>query len=221
MGSYFIFPGVKSFVDEAFSILTSDDEEAVQEWVSRFGIWGPVMVIVLMVAQMFLFVIPNILLMMIAIISYGPVWGGLLAWAGVFASSSTGYYIGSKLGRIALYKFVGERTQQKMIEFVRHYGMGAILVTRLSSFSNDALGFVAGALKMGYFRYIVATLTGIAPLIILLAIYGRNGKIEKALLWISLISLVLLTGYILIDKKRKKQKESLKSKTTDDAGPGI
>jgi uncharacterized membrane protein YdjX (TVP38/TMEM64 family) len=207
VGSYFIFPAVKSFVDEGFGILTSDDQEAARQWVDQFGIGGPIVIIVLMIAQMFTFVVPNILLMMIAILSYGPVWGGLLAWGGVFASSTTGFFIGKNLGRPALYYFLSDKTERKLEEFVKDYGMGAILLTRLSSFSNDALSFVAGALHMNYFKYIGCTLIGIAPLIIILAIYGRNGKIETALIWISVVSLILLVGYIVIDKRRKKKKK--------------
>jgi len=202
---YFILGDFNSFVKEAFDVLTSDDEKRVEEWVSQFGMLGPLVIVLLMVAQMFLFVVPNILLMMISIISYGPIWGALLAWFGVFAASSTGYFIGQKLGHPLLRRIVSEKVQNKLIEFVHHYGFWAILVTRISSFSNDALSFIAGVLHMGYFKYISATLLGIAPLIILLAIYGNNGKIEKALLWMSLISLVLLIGYIVIDKRRKKR----------------
>ena len=206
IASYFIFPGFNSFIKEAFDVLTSDDEQRVEEWVSQFGAWGPVVIVLLMIAQMFTFVVPNILLMMISIISYGPVWGGLLAWLGVFAASTTGYFVGKKIGHPILRRFVSPKVQDKLIDFVQEYGFTAILLTRVSSFSNDALSFVAGVLHMTYIKYISATLAGIAPLIILLAIYGNNGKIEKALLWISIASIGILVGYIIIDKKRKKKK---------------
>src|SRR5689334_1547889 len=79
IGCYFIFPGYQEGIDEAFEILTSDDEERIREWVSQFGAWGPVAILVAMVAQMFLFIVPNILLILISIVSYGPVWGSILA----------------------------------------------------------------------------------------------------------------------------------------------
>ena len=60
---------------------------------------------------------------------------------------------------------------------------------------------------MTYRKYILATLSGITPLIVLLAIYGKNGKIEKALIWIAAISMVLLIVYIIIDKRRKNKKQ--------------
>jgi uncharacterized membrane protein YdjX (TVP38/TMEM64 family) len=203
---YFFVPGVRPWANEAYDVLTSDDEERVREYVAQYGLWGPLAIIVAMVLQMFLFIVPNILLMMIAIISYGPVWGSLISLAGVFCASSFGYYIGRQLSPVTLRKFVSEKTQKKIGSFIEEYGMMAILLTRLSSFSNDALSFVAGLLGMRYKVYILSTLAGITPLVITLAIYGKNGKIEKALIWVAAVSFVLLIAYIVIDKRRKKNK---------------
>lgn len=206
--SYFLFPGVKQWVNEAYTVLTSDDERRVKEYVSQYGLWGPLAIILAMAVQMFLFIIPNILLMMIAIVSYGPVWGSLISFIGVFCASSLGYYIGTRLSPVTMRKFVSAKAQQKIGDFIQDYGMIAIMLTRLSSFSNDALSFVAGLLGMRYRTYILSTLTGITPLIITLAIFGRDGKIEKALIWVAVVSLILLIGYIVIDRRRKREVES-------------
>ncbi len=204
-GCYCFIPGVEEWAREAYDVLTSDDEERVKEYVAQYGMWGPLTIIVAMAIQMFLFIVPNILLMMIAIISYGPVWGSLISLAGVFCASSLGYLIGRKLSPLTLRRFVSAKTQKTIGEFIHDYGVMAIMITRLSSFSNDALSFVAGLLGMRYRNYILSTLTGISPLIITLAIYGRNGKIEKALIWVAILSLILLAAYIIIDKRRKKR----------------
>jgi uncharacterized membrane protein YdjX (TVP38/TMEM64 family) len=208
VGSYILFPSFQHAINEAFAALTSDEQARIQTWVAQFGLWGPVVLILAMIAQMFLFVVPNVLLMMIAIISYGPIWGSIISWVGVFASSSLGYLIGSKLSQVTLDKLVSRSTQEKNTEFVNDYGVGAVMITRLSSFSNDSLSFVAGGLKMSYGKYILATQTGITPLIVLLALFGKNGKIEKALLWIAVFSMILLIGYIMLDKRRKSKRKT-------------
>ena len=59
---------------------------------------------------------------------------------------------------------------------------------------------------MNYRKNILATLAGITPLIILLAIYGRNGKILKALIWIAALALLILIVYIIIDKRKKRSR---------------
>ena len=203
---YFIIPSFQNFIREAFDILTSDDEERIGKWVAGFKLFGPVVIILIMVLQMFLFIVPNVFVMMVAIISYGPFWGAVISFLGVFASSSIGYLIGNRLGPVTVHKLMSEKVQKKTSEFIRRYGVTAIAITRISSFSNDSLSIVAGLLKMRYSKYILATLGGITPLIVLLAIYGKNGKILSSLIWIAVISFIILIIYIIIDKKKKKKK---------------
>jgi uncharacterized membrane protein YdjX (TVP38/TMEM64 family) len=142
IASYFIFPGYRAGIDEAVEVLTSEDEARVAEWVSQFGIWGPLMIIVGMVLQMFFFIIPNILLIFISVVSYGPVWGSLLAWFGMLLASTTGYFIGNKLSHVIVDRLVSPKTQEKLREFIRMYGMKAIIALRVSSLSNDGLSLV-------------------------------------------------------------------------------
>lgn len=201
---YFVIPSFQSFIKEAFDVLTGENEERIRQWVAQFKLAGPVMLILIMIAQMFLFVVPNIFIMMVAIISYGPFWGSVISFLGVFASSSTGYMIGKYLGPVTVHKLMNEKVQKKTSEFIKRYGVTAIAITRISSLSNDSLSIVAGLLKMNYRKYILATLAGITPLIILLAIYGKNGKILKALIWIAALSLLSLIIYIIIDKRKKR-----------------
>jgi uncharacterized membrane protein YdjX (TVP38/TMEM64 family) len=207
---YWLIPAFQEGVNEAYKIITSKDEERIRDWVSDFGIGGPIVLILLMVVQMFLFVVPNVLVMMIAITCYGPVWGAIISLVGVFASSSLGYIIGRYLGHGFVNKLISVKTQERIASFIHDYGVPAIAITRLSSLSNDSLSIVVGIMKMDYVKYILATLAGITPLIVLLAIYGGNGKIEKALIWIAGISLVMLIIYIFLDKRKKRQKGNKK-----------
>ena len=205
---YFLSPGFQKGIQEAYEVLTSEDEERIREWVSQFGVWGPLVILVGMILQMFLFIIPNILLILICILSYGPVWGGLLAWFGIFLASSVGYFIGNKLSPVIVDRLVSQKTQDKLHEFIKNYGMKAIFVLRVSSLSNDGLSLVAGLLEMKYRRFITATMLGMTPLIAALAILGDRGKIEKGLLWIGGFLLICLIAYIIIDQRRNKRKKS-------------
>jgi uncharacterized membrane protein YdjX (TVP38/TMEM64 family) len=204
---YFSFPEFKQGIDEAFDVITGEDEERLEAWVSAFGVLGPVVIILGMMVQMFLIVVPNFLLIMIAIVSYGPWWGSVIALIGVFAASSLGYLIGGKLSPVTLNKFVSTANQEKVGEYIHDYGIAVVMICRLCSFSNDAISFVAGILKMNYGKYILSSVTGITPLIVLLAIFGKNEKIEWALIWIAAASLVLLVGYIVLDRRRKRRKK--------------
>ena len=213
---YLIIPSFRDFVKQAFDVLTSDDETLIKQWVSKFKMAGPLTLILLMVIQMFLFVVPHVFVMMVAIVSYGPVWGAVISFLGVFASSSVGYLIGKYLGPLTVQKLMSDKVRNNTAQFIKRYGVTAIAITRISSFSNDSLSIVAGLLKMSYRKYILATLIGITPLIVLLAIYGKNGKILKSLIWIAAISLVILVIYIFLNEKKRRRRQITNSPSPEE-----
>jgi uncharacterized membrane protein YdjX (TVP38/TMEM64 family) len=200
--SYFIFPEFKQTITEGWHVLTSGDQQRISDWVSQFGFWGPVFIILAMVAQMFLLVVNAVLLMLVAIIAYGPVWGSVIAVVAVLVASTVGYLIGKSVGEAGVSKLIGAKAQRKVTDFMDEYGIWAIIIARISPFlSNDAVSFVAGFATMRYWQFILATIAGIVPLTILLAWLGENNeRLKSGLIWVSVVSLVLFIGYVIYDK---------------------
>ena len=156
---FFAIPSVNDFFKEAWSVLTSDDEARVKKWVEGFGWFGPVVIVLAMVIQMFLLVIPTILLMIVSTLAYGPVWGSIINFTAVIIASSVGYAIGKYLGLSFIERLVGEKTTKKITTFIENYGFWAVVITRINPFlSNDAISFVAGILKMNYWKFIMPIL---------------------------------------------------------------
>lgn len=206
--TYFFIPSVNEFFKEAWSVLTSEDEQRVKNWVSQFGLWGPFIIIIAMIAQMFLLVIPTPLLMVVTVLAYGGVWGAVIILAAVFCASSIGYMLGAYLGTPLIERLLGTKSEKKVIDFIENYGFWAVIVTRLSPFlSNDAISFVGGMLRMGYWRFIGATMVGIFPLTVLIAYLGEDiDRLKSGLIWVSIISLIGFAAYVWWDKRRKKKK---------------
>ena len=206
---YFLIPSAQEFMDNAWSVLTSGDKKRITQWVDGFGWFGPVILILAMIIQMFLIVIPTVALMVVSIIAYGPIWGSLIVFAAVFSASTIGYVIGRYFGPVIVEKLIGEKNEQKIADFIDDYGFWAVIVTRINPFlSNDAISFVGGILKMTYWKFIGATLVGIAPLTIFIAILGRStDQLKSGLLWGSLVSLALFGAYVFWDKKKRKKKD--------------
>ena len=203
--SYFLIPGVQSFLNEAWSTLTSDDSARIKAWVGNFGWFGPVVLVLAMTAQMFLLVIPTIALMVVSVLAYGPVWGSSIILIAVFIASSVGYFIGRYFGPVIVEKLIGHKTERKIGDFIEDYGFWAVIVTRLNPFlSNDAISFVGGILKMGYWKFIGATLIGIAPLTFFIAVIGKStDALTTGLLWGSVVSLILFGMYVYWDKRKR------------------
>ncbi|WP_423819725.1 TVP38/TMEM64 family protein [Salinimicrobium sp. TIG7-5_MAKvit] len=203
--AYFFIPGVQSWLSEAWNVLASDDNERIKAWVGNFGWFGPVVLVLTMIAQMFLLVIPTIALMVVSVLAYGPIWGSAIILVSVFSASSVGYFIGRYFGPVIVEKLIGQKNEKKISDFIDDYGFWAVIVTRLNPFlSNDAISFVAGILKMGYWKFIGATMVGIAPLTLFIAIIGKStDALKSGLLYGSIISLILFGLYVYWDKRKR------------------
>ena len=102
-------------------------------------------------------------------------------------------------------KLLGKKTGKKIEGFIDDFGFWAVIVTRLNPFlSNDAISFVGGMLRMGYWRFIGATMVGILPLTAYIAIVGEStDSLKTGLLWGSAVSLVAFGAYIWWKKSKK------------------
>ncbi|TGD79457.1 TVP38/TMEM64 family protein [Hymenobacter wooponensis] len=207
---WFFWPAFQAAIREAYDVLSSGEQKRISAWMHQFGFWGPIVLVVAMVVQMFLFVVNVVLLILVAILAYGPWWGSLLALAGIIVASSVGYGLGHMLGESFVTKVLGQKAEQKMADIVERYGVWAVVIARLSpALSDDAISFVAGLARMGYLKFMAATVAGVIPLIALLAYLGENSqRLKTGLLWVTGISLLLFGAYIWWDKRRTKANKS-------------
>lgn len=205
--SYFKYPEFRDAVDTGFHAMISGDRAVLQDWMGRLGPWGPFAIVLTMTAQMFLIVVPSFLLIVIAVLTYGPFRGLLLILASVFVASTVGYVIGRFLSPMTVEKLVGAEKREKLERFVDRYGLWVVLVTRMSPLlSSDAISFVGGLVKLKYWKFIAATVGGIGPLVGLVAYYGGGERdFEKGLIVVSLLSVVALAIYIYLDRRRSRE----------------
>jgi uncharacterized membrane protein YdjX (TVP38/TMEM64 family) len=203
---YFLHDGFNAFAKEAWTVLTSEDQDRASRWVEQFSFWGPLILIGGFILQMFAFVIPSWLLLLVCILAYGPIWGSALAFAGIGIASTLAYFIGRYVGEHTLQKMIGGKSERKMKTYLEEYGFWLVAIFRMAPFlSNDTISFVAGLLRMTYWRFIAATYLGITPLIVLIAYLGEtNDRLKEGFIWASVISLVGFGLYIWWDRRHSK-----------------
>lgn len=206
LACYFLWPAFQETINEAWQVLSSGDQKRISGWVSQFGFWGPIVIVLFMVVQMFLVVVNVVALMVVAILAYGPIWGSVISLIGIFVASSTGYFLGRSLGPATVGKLLGQKTQQKVEEQVQRYGIWAVILARISPLiSNDAISIVAGLAKMPFGRFMLATAAGIIPLTILVAYLGQDiDRLKTGLIVVSVIGAAALLGYYLYDRRKRK-----------------
>lgn len=203
---YFFIHPFQQWINESYQVLTSENEQKISDWVNKIGFWGPPFIILAMILQMFLFIIPSPVLMVVAVLAYGPFWGTIISIVAIFCAASVGFFLGRYLSQITLKKWIGEKKEKKISFYVERYGFWAVVIFRLSPLlSNDGISVVSGMLKMKYWKFISATLAGITPLALLFAYFGENNeRLKSGLIWVTAISVISLGGYIIYDRIKNK-----------------
>jgi uncharacterized membrane protein YdjX (TVP38/TMEM64 family) len=207
LAAYFAFPSLQQELRRAFELARAGKGEALARWFQQFGIWGPVGIVVFMIAQMFLIIVPSWLLMIVANIGYGAVWGVVISVLAVSAASTIGYLLGRFFSQAVVGRLFSRDQERKMEQLVRRYGFGIVVLFRLSPLlSTDGISIVAGVLRMPYWRYLLATLLGITPLAMAIAYFAQDlDKLKSGLYWLGGAGLLLYGLYVWLDYRRRSQ----------------
>lgn len=203
-GLYFLLPSLRHIVDKLARLLWQRDEEGLRTWMQGLGIWGPVSVVVLMIVQTIVAIIPAPLIMAVAVLAFGPWWGGLSSWIGLMLAASLAYGIGLWLGRLTVDRLVGADSEERIAAYVDRYGLWTVLAVRISpALSSDVISYVGGLVKMPYWKFAGATAAGTLPLVGVIAYLGQSFvALEQGLLWISVGTTVVFVALAVWDRVR-------------------
>jgi uncharacterized membrane protein YdjX (TVP38/TMEM64 family) len=213
LAAYFFWPAFGETVREAWGIVRTGDQDKIAAWVKQFGYWGPVVIILFMVVQMFMVVVNVLAIIIITILVYGPVWGGLIAFSGIMLASVIGYGVGRWAGSKLVHKLLGRKTAKKVEIQVDRYGLYAVAIARvIPIISNDAISFVAGSTALGFWKFLLATTAGVVPLICLIAYFGEDtDSMKTGLFWLSGIGITAFLIFYFYDKHKHKSEVSATS----------
>lgn len=209
IAAYFLSSTFRAHVQEGWRLIRQGEQGAVTVFFRDFGFWGPVFILLFMFLQMVTIVLPSWLLMVVAVLAYGPVWGTGLSVFGITLVAVIAYWIGQGLGEGVLARFIGGRTKRKLDRLIRQYGAGAVFLFRLSPFlSNDAVSLVAGMLGMSFRQFLLATLAGITPLAVALGLFSDSPEeLKTGFIWIGAAGILLYGVYVWVDRRGKKASE--------------
>ncbi|MDQ7071110.1 MAG: TVP38/TMEM64 family protein [Rhodobacterales bacterium] len=152
--------------------------ETVQDWVAGAGLFGPLIVIVLMIIAVVASPLPSAPIALAAGAVFGHISGTIYVVIGAEAGALIAFGLGRWLGRDALLKWFGARVDMGL--FGSQNALTAIVLSsRLMPFvSFDLVSYAAGLSCLHLWRFALATLAGIIPASFLLAHFG--GEVASA-----------------------------------------
>jgi phospholipase D1/2 len=151
-------------------LVTADNVQAVLKTV-RGEPWAIVIVVLVFVLASAIVFPLNILILTTAAV-FGPWLGILYGGAGTVTSGLVMFFLGGLLGREALYRMLGERWRHGL-EGVRKRGLLAVVTFRLLPIAPFTLvNLAAGAGGIRFVDFLVGTLIGMLPGLVLMSVMG-------------------------------------------------
>ena len=151
-------------------LVTADNVRAVLKAV-RGEPWAIVIVVLVFVLASAIVFPLNILILTTAAV-FGPWLGILYGGAGTVTSGLVMFLLGSLVGREALYRMLGERWRHGL-EGLRKRGLLAVVTFRLLPIAPFTLvNLAAGASGIRFVDFLVGTLIGMLPGLVLLSVMG-------------------------------------------------
>ncbi|MFX0057758.1 MAG: TVP38/TMEM64 family protein [Candidatus Hodarchaeota archaeon] len=150
------------FIDETFLY------RLVVEWfvnpIYLLGIIGIILFIIIMAIQGLLVPIPSEIVLLATGMIWGLIGGGIMGIIGSMGAALLCFYISKKGGRPLAKKFVGENAIELADNFIRKYGMGAIIIARFLPFiAFDPISYASGLVDMDIKNYTLGSFIGSIP----------------------------------------------------------
>ncbi|GGS13588.1 TVP38/TMEM64 family protein [Deinococcus knuensis] len=215
-----LLPDVRAFLLAAFAALTSKDPAVTHAFVQGLGWAGPLALIGAFILQAVLPVLPALFLIAVTAHAYGPGQGFVIVYVGTLLGAAAGYGLGRTLGDTLVRTLAGERARLAAHEFANRYGVQGVLMVRLMPvLSADVMNLVAGAARMGFRPFMLATAAGALPVTALVVWLSEN---TQRLIWgmgllSAAVGLVVLTRW-LIARRAATRRAGTEPAGTESAG---
>lgn len=169
--------------------------DAVTHSMQQAGIWGPSILFILFVLQVFLAFIPGQALMVACGYLYG-FWGGfLLSWLSLVVGGEIAYVLARKYGRPFAERWIAPEVLDRWDKAAIGQGVGffAIMLT-MPLIPNDAMCYVAGLGSISHRRFIAANMLGRGMACVLTSATGALGGSLTWQGWALIITVFVLVG---------------------------
>lgn len=188
-----VLAGYPKRVWEYLSELTAAFQsiETARTYIASYGALAPIVSAILMVFQSVIAPLPAFLITFANGTLFGFWWGSLLSWSSSMVGAALCFYIARALGIQRITQLVSQPVVDKTNDFFEKYGPYAILVARLMPFiSFDVVSYFAGATRMRFLGFWIATGVGQMPATLVYSYLGETAS--PHIQWIFLVFAIVI-----------------------------
>lgn len=165
------------FAVRAFGLADYLDEDFLRGWISGFGIWGPLVYMLIYTAGAALLV-PGLALTVAGGVLFGPVWGSVYVLLGATCGSSLSFLIARYMGREWVGSFLERRGREQLKDLderVQRQGWKIVAFTRLIPlFPYNLLNYAYGLTNVRFLHYLFATFFFMIPGVVAYVVFSSS-----------------------------------------------
>lgn len=180
--------------------------ETAREYIAGYGALAPVISAVLMIFQSVVAPLPAFLITFANGTLFGFWWGSLLSWSSSMVGAAFCFYIARYLGIDRITRLISQPVVDKTNDFVEKYGTYAILIARLIPLiSFDVVSYFAGATRMRFLGFWIATGIGQLPATLVYSYLGESASphIKWVLFAFGIVIAISIIRWLVKRKKNK------------------
>ena len=160
------------------------DQEAVSAYLQGYGVWGPAILFLLMVAQVFVAIIPGHALMVTAGYVYGTTGLAVIILSTILGSQIA-FFIARQYGRSLIYKLASKKIIERWDGMARNQGILFYFFSFvLPIFPSDLMCYIAGLGKIAPRHFLLANILGRTVVAISITVIGIYGMHPPVWFWV-------------------------------------
>lgn len=197
--------GAIIYLIDFIGIGTITDQEALTQYIKKFGIFAPLAFFIIQFLQVLLAPIPGNITGLVGGAVFGLWWGFLLNGSAVFFGSVMMFYLGRKYGKKITHKFVSRQEVEKYEKKLSgKAGKGILLGLFLVPFTpDDVVCLVAGLTDIDYKTFYIILAAGRMPSSFITNAIGAglyNGNVGHIILLSVIYYSIVFLIYIKYDR---------------------
>lgn len=164
------------------------DQQKMKDFVSQFGTFSVVAIIVLQILQVVFPVVPGGVGMIVATLLFGIWWGFVINYISIVIGSMLAFLIGRRYGKPLIRRFFPEKLldkYEKVLEKQKTFDKVFLVSILLPIAPDDFLCYFAGTTEMSFKKFMLIILLGKPPTTFVYS-FGLHQFFELIKKWFSL-----------------------------------
>lgn len=188
-----LYLGVRRYAPFVFNA------QALRTWIAGFGVFAPLVFIILQATQVVVAPIPGQVVALVAGYLFGPVYGTIYSLTGVLIGSAVAFTLAKRYGRSFVERVIADSVIDRFDAFVERVGApGLFAFVIIPGLPDDAICFLSGLTTWRLRAFLLIIAVGRLPAYVITVYAGgqfAGGRFRTGLALVAFVVLVSAVGY--------------------------